>query len=67
MSLNDLYSIKELHKKGLISGNVIMYFHYVETFQEFRKIYSYRASLSETAIQYRVSEGTIENALRKLK
>lgn len=70
MTLNELYSdgtIKLLHKKGLISGNIVLYFQYVETFNEFRKKYSYRSAVAETAIEYRISETTVENAIRKLK
>lgn len=70
MTLNELYSdgtIKLLHKKGLISGNIVLYFQYVETFNEFRKKYSYRVAVLETSIIYNVSDKTIERAVRTLK
>lgn len=70
MTLNELYSdgtIKLLHKKGLISGNIVLYFQYVETFNEFRKKYSYRIAVTETAIVYNVSDRTIDRAVQALK
>lgn len=70
MTLNELYAdgtIRLLHRKGLISGNLVMYFQYVETFNEFRKKYSYKASVAETSIVYNVSDRTIERAVRALK
>jgi hypothetical protein len=70
MSLIELYdngTIKTLCEKGLISCTMISYFDYYKAFKAHRKTCSYREAVMMASVECRVSESTIERAVRKLE
>lgn len=70
MNLIELYNsgvIKHLCQKGLISPSTVAYFDYFKAFENNRKTCSYREAVMMTALEFKVSESTIERAVRMLQ
>jgi hypothetical protein len=70
MTLIELYNngtIKQLCSKGIVSVNTLAYFDYYFAFQSHRKASSYREAVMLTSLQFKVSESTVERAVRTIQ